>query len=145
MSRALYRDPMMIRPVLALLFVAPALAQVVHIGPKDPDYCSKFEKVLPNLELRNEVHILGSIQDQTTAPLQNSRVELRRYISQINEVNVQVVSTDDKGRFDLGIIKPGKYRLLASPHRGFKQPATLLCQNGHECELKITLIVNPTD
>jgi hypothetical protein len=58
---------------------------------------------------------------------------------------VQVVTTDDKGHFDLGIVRPGKYRLLASPNRAFKQPPSLYCPNGHECELKITLVANPTD
>jgi hypothetical protein len=52
-----------------------------------------------------------------------------RYISQRKQVSVQVVSTDRNGHFDLGTVKAGKYRLLASPHRGFKQPSGLQCQN----------------
>jgi hypothetical protein len=60
-------------------------------------------------------------------------------------VSVRVVSTDGAGHFDLGIVKPGKYRLLASPNRGFKQPSTLQCQDGDMCELKITLVLNPSD
>jgi len=55
--------------------------------------------------------------------------------------------TDDRqeGRFDFGLIDPGKYRFLPSPNRGFKQPANLNCFESPECELKLTLEVNPTD
>src|SRR5438552_647504 len=131
---------------LVLVFLtASNSTQVVQIGPTDPDFCFKVEKILPNLELRHQVHVFGTVQDQATAPLEKSRIEMRRYISHRSQVSMRTVSTDEKGHFDLGIVKPGKYRLLASPHRGFKQPATLQCQNGHECELKIILLVNPTD
>jgi hypothetical protein len=95
--------------------------------------------------LRDRVHVVGTIRDQTAAPLTSSRVELRRYISERKQVSVRVVSTDGNGHFDLGIVKSGKYRLLVSPHRVFKQPAELKCQNGNTCDLKITLISNPTD
>jgi hypothetical protein len=129
----------------ASLLVAPAFAQVVQIGPTDPDYCYRIEKIQPNLELRGEAHVFGSVRDQTTAPLKNLPVELRKYISQRKQINLRVVSTDGTGHFDLGIVKPGAYRLLASPHRGFKQPSALQCQKGNRCNLEITLEVNPTD
>jgi hypothetical protein len=131
--------------LLVVILTGPVFAQVVHIGPNDPNYCYEVEKIYPNLEVRNQVHVVGTVRDQTTAPLTSSRVELRTYISQRKQVSMRVVSTDGNGHFDLGIVKPGKYRLLASPHRGFKQPSALLCQSGDMCELKITLIVNPTD
>jgi hypothetical protein len=72
-------------------------------------------------------------------------MELRKYISQRKQLTVQIISTNGDGRFDLGIVKPGSYRLLASPNRGFKQPSALQCQGGKECEVRITLIANPTD
>jgi hypothetical protein len=132
--------------VLLIATLASAVfGQLVQIGPNDPNYCYKVEKIRPNLDLRDQVHVLGTVRDESTAPFVSSRVELRRYFSQRNEVRVRVVSTDDHGRFDLGIVKPGKYRLLASPTRAFKQPSALQCQNGDMCELKITLIANPTD
>jgi Carboxypeptidase regulatory-like domain len=131
--------------LLIALLAGSAFAQLVQIGPNDPDYCYEVEKIRPNLELRNQVHVVGTVRDQTTAPLTSSRVELRTYISQRKQVTVRVVSTDGNGHFDLGIVKPGKYRLLASPHRGFKQPSALQCRNGDVCELKITLVANPTD
>jgi hypothetical protein len=57
-------------------------------------------------------------------------------------VTVKKVSTDADGKFDLGLVKHGDYRLLLSPHRGVKQPEKL------ECSLTIldaVLVVNPTD
>jgi len=120
-------------------------AQLVQLGPNDPKYCYEIEKIHPNLELHNQVRVFGTLQDESNAPFASSRVELRSYISQRKQVSVLVVSTDGSGHFDLGIVKPGKYRLLASPNRGFKQPSTLQCQTGDTCELKITLMVNPTD
>ncbi len=132
--------------IFSLAMLAGAVcAQLVQIGSSDPNYCYEVEKILPNLEVHNQVHIVGTIQDQTTAPLTSSRVELRRYVSQRKQLSVRIVATDNNGHFDLGIVKPGKYRLLASPHREFKQPSALQCQDGGLCELKITLISNPTD
>jgi hypothetical protein len=131
--------------LLVAMLAGPVFAQLVQVGPSDPNYCYEVEKILPNLELRDQVHVVGTIRDQTAAPLASSRVELRRYISARKQVSVRTVSTDGNGHFDLGIVKSGKYRLLASPHRGFKQPAELECQNGNTCDLKITLILNPTD
>jgi len=118
---------------LIVMLAGTAFAQLVRIGPNDPNYCYEVEKILPNLEVRDQVHVVGTVRDQTTAPLTSSRVELRRYISQRKQVSVRVVSTDNSGHFDLGIVKPGKYRLLASPHRGFKQPSALQCQNKDMC------------
>lgn len=136
---------MRIAALLIAIVASPVFAQLVQTGPNDPNYCYDVEVIRPNLDLRDQVHVVGTIRDQTTAPLTSSRVELRRYISQRKQVSVRIVSTDANGHFDLGIVKSGKYRLLASPHRGFKQPSELECQNGDTCNLNITLILNPTD
>jgi hypothetical protein len=133
-------------PVLLLAMVLCAMpAQVVQIGPNDPDYCYKIETIRPNLVVRETTHAAGSVHDQAGGVVQKSRIELRRYISQRKQVTVRVVSTDDGGHFDLGTVNRGNYRLLASPHRGFKQPSTLQCSGGKNCELEIVLFVNPTD
>ena len=132
-------------PAFLLALLLSNSAQVVQFGPTDPDYCYKVENIEPNLTLFRQVHILGRVRDQTTAPFKNSQLQLRRYLSQRRQTVIQIVSTDDDGRFDLGIVKPGKYRLLASPSRAFKQPSALECHNGKDCELEITLVVSPTD
>jgi hypothetical protein len=144
-KRRVYPRPMKMTVLLVAMLAGPVFTQLVHVGPDDPDYCYEVEKIRPNLELRDQVRVVGTIRDQTTAPLTSSRVELRRYFSQRKQVTVRVVSTDGDGHFDLGIVKSGNYRLLASPHRGFKQPSELECQNGNICDLKITLILNPSD
>jgi hypothetical protein len=87
--------------------------------------------------------VRGRITDQTTAPLQNSPVELRRFISERKQV--KKVSTDPDGKFDLGLVKHGDYRLLVSPHRGLKQPETLECSSNRDCTVDVVLIANPTD
>jgi len=136
---------MKIPALLVALLLGSASAQVIQIGPNDPDYCYKIEKIRPNLALQEEVHIVGGVRDQTGAPFQNSRMELRKYVSQRKQITARVVSTDSGGHFDLGIVRPGNYRLLASPNRTFKQPPTLQCHDGKNCELQITLVANPTD
>ena len=131
--------------LLALLTALPALAQFVQTGPDDPNFCYKVEKIRPNLKLSKPTQISGTISDQALAPLPNSRVELRKYISERNQLSVEVVSTDAAGHFDLGLVKPGEYRLLASPLRAFAQPAKLLCPPDAPCDLKIVLAATPTD
>jgi len=123
----------------------PVLGQIVLQGSQDPDRCYKIETVAPNLKLNKPTHVFGSILDQISAPLKDSRVELRAYISQRKQVTVKTVTTDGNGRFDLGIVAAGQYRLLASPTRGFEQPSTLKCAEGRACDLKIVLRVKETD
>jgi hypothetical protein len=144
-KQRVYPRPMKMTVLLVAMLAGPISAQVVLRGPQNPTYCYEVEKIRPNLELRDQMHILGTIRDQTTAPFKGSRVELRNYVSQRKQVSVGVVTTDDDGHFDLGTVKPGKYRLLASPNRAFQQPSTLRCEKGPACDLKITLIVNATD
>ena len=133
--------------LVAIVFLSgPAFGQVVFVGQQpDKDYCYKIETIRPNLELHEPTHIAGRITDGHDAPLMKSRVELRKYVSRRKQVTVKVTTTDEKGYFDLGTVAAGKYRLLASPHRGFQQPTDLKCPSGTMCELDIALQVNPTD
>jgi len=131
---------------LLLLLSPVALGQVVFVGKQpDKDYCHKIETIRPNLELQEPTHILGRVTDIMGAPLMKSRLELRKYISQRKQITVKVTTTDEKGYFDLGTAAAGKFRLLASPNRGFKQPTDLKCPIGNTCELNIALQINPTD
>ena len=131
--------------LVAVFLVSPAFAQLVQTGPIDPDNCYRIEKIRPNLVLREKAHLVGSVRDSTNAPFQNSPVELRKYISQREQVIVRMTLTDGSGHFDLGIVKPGAYRLLASHTRAFKQPSAVQCPNGSRCDLEITLVAGPTD
>jgi hypothetical protein len=137
---------------LLCLFVGSAHSQVVVIGPdgrsgpppNTPEYCASVEPLRPNLVLSEDTNVRGRITDQTTAPLKNSRIELRRFVSSAKQVAVKQSSTDANGKFDLGTVRKGQYRLLLSPHRGFKQPGKLEWES-YDCALDAILIANPTD
>jgi hypothetical protein len=126
-----------------------AKGQVVLVpdghGPEgSPEYCSWVEKIRPNLKLREDTSVRGHVADQTAVPFRNSPIELRRFISEAKQTIVRKASTDADGNFDLGTVQRGDYRLLLSPHRGFKQPDKLACR-AKDCVLDVSLIANPTD
>ena len=141
------------RILLALLIGCVfTAAQVVQVGADGkggvpratPEYCSQVEPIRPNLILTGDIRVQGRVTDQTTAPFRKSPIELRRFVSENNVVTVKKSTTDSEGRFDLGVVKQGKYRLLLSPHRGFKQPDKLECDS-MDCKMDAVLITNPTD
>ena len=129
-----------------LLFASVRVArpQLVQVRPTDPTYCQNL-RVRPNLVLHTEEVIAGRIIDQSGAPFKNSRVELRAYRSETEQPLVEATATDHDGRFWLRKARAGRYRLLASPTRAFKQPESLMCSNSGDCTLTITLQVNATD
>ena len=115
--------------------------------------CLTIETIRPNLILTKAAHIRGRVtvrlhQQGPSAdrfdPVANSRIELRRYISQTNQANVSSHQTNEGGQFDLGTVGPGRYRLLASPSRFMSQPRDLRCSS-EECYLDIRLELTPTD
>jgi hypothetical protein len=134
--------------LLAILFLG-TFHQVVFVGraptPREMEkFCYKIETIKPNLELQEATNITGRITDVSGEPLKRSVVEIRTYISRRKQIAVKKVTTDDSGYFDLGTIGKGKYRLLASPNRAWRQPQTLECSE-KRCVLNITLQVNATD
>jgi hypothetical protein len=137
---------------LLWLLIGSAQGQVVVIGadgrsgppPNNPEYCAAVEPLRPNLVLTANTNVRGRVTDQTAAPLKSSRIELRRFISAVKQVAVKQSYTDADGKFDLGMVGKGQYRLLLSPYRGFKQPEKLACES-HVCTLDTVLIVNSTD
>jgi hypothetical protein len=106
--------------------------------------CSQVEPIQPNLNLKKDTRVRGHLTDETREPFRNSPIELRLFVSDSEQVTASKVSTDGDGNFDLGVMKRGDYRLLLSPHRGFKQPGKLECPS-NDCALDTVLIVNPTD
>ena len=138
--------------VQCVLFIGTAHGQVVVVGqdgksgprPGTSEYCASVERLHPNLVLTGDANVQGRVTDQTNAPLKNSPIELRRFISESKQERVKKLSTDADGKFDLGTVKRGEYRFLLSPHRGFKQPEKLVCSS-RTCTLDAVLIVNSTD
>jgi len=137
--------PAMLTFVISFLWLSSTFGQVVLTGHVDPDYCYKIETIRPNLRLRKATQVVGVITDVAGARFKYSRVELREYVSQRKQPTIRTVVTDANGQFDLGLVKSGKYRLLPSPTRAFKQPEKLECQSGDTCQLKIALQANATD
>jgi len=133
-------------------FVNVEHGQVVEVGAdgkaRTPqaisEYCAQVETIRANLKLTGDTRVRGRVTDETTAPFQNSPIELRSFISPVKQATVKKSSTDGDGKFDLGTVKRGEYRLLLSPGRGFKQPEKLTCET-KDCTLDTMLIANPTD
>jgi hypothetical protein len=122
----------------ALALCCALLLPAALLGHRESSDCEKLEQIKPNLVLSLDSHIHGRVTDGKEVPLKNSRVELRRYISEKKQVLLKGVNTDENGVFELGKIEAGKYRLLASPTRAFKQPGNLECFID-ECDFDIVL------
>jgi hypothetical protein len=113
-------------------------------APARPSEYCLAEHISPNLELKHDTRISGRITDEAGAAFRHSRIELRSFVSQSEQITVKSIVTDDDGKFGLGVVKQGNYRLLLSPNRGFKQPAKLECLQKN-CTLDTVLILNPSD
>lgn len=118
-------------------------AQVVQVGPTDPHYCERVH-VRPNFIMKEAGRLSGKIIDQSGAPFQNSRVELRTYLSETKQIPLRSAVTDQEGVFRFDNLGPGRYRLLASPTRTFRQPEQFVCSRV-DCDVLITLQASPTD
>jgi len=125
-----------------LLFSSAACPQTVLQPWDNPCY---REKVEPNLELKVKQHLTGELKDQSGAPFVQSRILLRRFRDKEKFTTFKEVFTDDEGRYDFGMVRPGKYRFLPSPSRAFKQPKQVHCIEGKTCKLNLVLEANPTD
>ena len=130
--------------ILAAIFVTARLAYGQKVVQPWDNPCSD-EIVKPNLELKVERHVLGTVEDQSGAPFVQSRVLIQSFRESGKSTTFKEVVTDDHGHFDFGMVSPGRYRFLPSPSRAFKQPKRVSCSNGETCELYLTLEVNPTD
>jgi len=129
---------------VGLSLAVPLLAQKPKVVMPWEMPCNE-EKIASNLKIRHEQRIEGRIIDQTGDPFASTAVELRSYRSSTKQSAYKQVQTNSRGYFDFGTVKPGRYRFLPSPHRGFKQPDLLSCPAGNVCVLNLTLAVNPTD
>ena len=103
------------------------------------------EVLLPNLNLRRATTISGKVKDETGAPFKNSEIVLRKTSAIPLQPSYLFAKTDGDGIFSFDESEPGEYRLLASPNRGFAQPAKLDCYERRDCNLEIVLKVNSTD
>jgi hypothetical protein len=125
-----------------LLLVGFATGQKVIAPWEIP--CSE-ETVKPNFELTGKTRVAGQLKDATGAAFADSKVILRIMDAKGKYVSYRAIMTNKDGKFDLGEVDAGKYRFLAAPNRGFKQPEGVKCAEGRDCDLSLVLRANPTD
>jgi hypothetical protein len=121
--------------VISILLPTAALyGQLVQVGPRNPHACEEV-KVRPNLILPSESRVEGHIKDPSGAVMAHTRIELRRYVSEVKQKFLRQTQTDVDGRFSLGVVSSGRYRfIIFAP--GFKQPVDLKCVNAKACDFK---------
>ena len=145
----MFRNRSLIRALIFLISVflnsLPVFAQLVQVGPSDPNYCVKVERIKPNLHVATSGEVKGQIRDRSGEVFKNSQVELRNFVSPEKQNMVATTTTDSEGRFEFSYVAKGEYRLLASPTRAFQQPEGMRCGTAAPCVLDIILDVNPTD
>jgi hypothetical protein len=121
------------------------LVQIPSNDQPDPNFCQNAEHIAPNLKLSRKTMIRGQIRDESLAPIADSKVALRRYVSSAIQTPVASVETGNTGHFSLGPVESGTYRLLAAPARWAAQPEKFECPATGECLLDIILKTNSTD
>ncbi|MGA2218807.1 MAG: carboxypeptidase-like regulatory domain-containing protein [Terracidiphilus sp.] len=139
MNRAYNADMKFMAAFVTFALATPAMAQIFGSAPPTLPYCERAERIKPNLVLTENLELEGRIRNPNGDPLQGSTVELRLFESENKQTFVNKVTTDDDGYFNLGLVPKGKYRLLASSTRAFKQVDKLECGEGSQCTLPIVL------
>jgi hypothetical protein len=118
-----------------------------------PSICScENEKVSPNLTIERPVKLTGLLVDPSGAPIQFNRTTVQVRKPGNHEVLFSAV-LDRQGRFDLGTVPAGRFRLIAfwtQPEKVsrlplFDQPKPVSCSSANKCELKIVLALHGTD
>jgi hypothetical protein len=108
--------------------------------------------VTPNLTIAKPVKLTGYISDRTGAPMHLNETTIQVRKPWKNKVLFSAI-VDEQGRFDLGTIPAGKYRLVTFWMEGkrvrrlplFDQPKPMFCSSENECQLKIELELHGTD
>ena len=76
----MFRNRSLIRALIFLISVflnsLPVFAQLVQVGPNDPNYCVKVECIKRNLHVATSGEVKGQIRDRSGEVFKNSRVEL---------------------------------------------------------------------
>jgi len=129
---------------ITVLSAATALySQLIQVGPRNPHACEEV-KVAPNLILASESRVEGHIKDPSGAVFVHTRIELRRYVSEVKQTSFRHAQTDVDGSFSLGVVSAGRYRfIIFAP--GFKQPVDLKCAQTNMCDLNVVPGIASTD
>jgi hypothetical protein len=131
--------------IMIAILVAPLYAsgQLVQIGPADAHACEKV-KVDPNLFIDRSIDVKGIVQDPSGAAMIRTRIEVHRYVSSLKQSPFRQTLTDADGRFSIGMLPAGRYRLVIFAP-GFRQPRAVRCTGEKVCDLNIVPAIAPTD
>jgi hypothetical protein len=132
-----------VKVVATMVFFASAAFPQVVIGPEQIP-CSE-EVVRSNFELKEKIHVSGELRDSSGAQFANWKVILKKADHKEKFVLYRAISTNKDGHFDLGVVEAGRYRFLPAPNRGFKQPVSVLCYGGRDCDIDLILQANSSD
>ena len=101
----MFRNRSLIRALIFLISVflnsLPVFAQLVQVGPNDPNYCVKVERIKRNLHVATSGEVKGQIRDRSGEVFKNSRVELRNFVSPEKQNMVATTTTDRAIRVQL--------------------------------------------
>jgi hypothetical protein len=118
-----------------------------------PEICScDKETVTPNLTIAHPVKLTGALYDATGDPIQFNKTIIQVRDAKKNNVLFSAV-LDEKGRFDLGIVPSGQFRLVAIWEKQkevarlplFDQPKPVSCSGENVCDLEVVLVLHGTD
>jgi hypothetical protein len=123
--------------------------------PPDPEmkYCAD-EKVLPNLSIAKPVKLSGILLDGSgVAPIFPETQTIIQIRDSASTTVLLSAPIDEQGRFYLGTVPAGKYRLLAVGVENGKirrlpltdQPTALSCNNETVCNLRVATHYHGTD
>jgi hypothetical protein len=124
---------------LPLICSIAAVSQMVTIGPQNRTVTCDSETVHPNFSVTQRATVSGAAVDLSYAPFADQKIQLKR-----NDRVVLTRTTDSAGRFTLGKLPRGKYRLLFGDNREWLQPKRLECAQ-NKCELEVLVGLKPTD
>jgi hypothetical protein len=136
--------------IMALLVPANLYCQLI-CNPPEICSCDK-EKVSPNLTIANPVKLTGALYDATGEPIRFNRTVIQVRDAENNKVLLSAV-LDEEGRFDLGTVPAGRFRLIAMWEKEhevarlplFDQPKPVSCSGENGCHLQIVLALHGTD
>jgi len=130
--------------LLILLAHFHLCGQLVQIGRTNNSHACEKVKVDPNLFVETPCSVNGIVQDPFDTKVTRTRIEVRRYGSALKQRPYKQTLTDPGGRFSLGVLPAGRYRLLVFAP-GFQQPRLARCSGRTSCDVKIVLEAANTD
>ena len=136
--------------ISTLLIPANLYCQLI-CNPPEICSCDK-EKVSPNLTIASPVKLTGALYDASGAPIRFNKTIIQVRDAENNKV-LSSAALNEKGRFDLGTVPAGRFRLIAmwEKEKGvarlplFDQPKPVSCSGENVCNLEIVLESHGTD